>query len=413
MTPLHRARWVAVLPKRLRLLALAALSLLTACATDHGGAVPPDMIPSALALSEWSRAQQRLAVDTLRAAGVLSLTPAGYVVLAEPDSHRAVDLPAALPAALPSEAPSAAALRKRRQRERQRDIAPLSRPPVTPVTDSVTPPVTGGVTSSVTGRDTPRDMPVSSGFLPPVEGVTSFACAPACEENSPSPSFSLPTFQKKEGEGEEISPQPPASRPAVTPTLPTLTGPLAGPLASALASIPGAPRPEPPSPEAQLEADAARAAALWAEVTGHAVDELRPRDLDAIRVRCQERAPAADFRAAFAWAASEPWYAEGDRAWPRLVCGSKWAECVRKGKTRLGSSSPQSQRRPVDAAPLSQPPTPAPQPPPETVPIPAGHHPARPLHTRGATYRCLPEEGHALRLDLYLARQAQRSEAAE
>lgn len=122
----------------------------------------------------------------------------------------------------------------------------------------------------------------------------------------------------------------------------------------------------------------------------------------------------ADFRAAFAHAVNDPWFAESDKLWPRRVCvgnRSGWGECLDKGRKLLGKAAPSSQRRPVEAAPPSQS---APAPPPETLPIPPGHYPARPLHARGATYRCLPAEGIALRLDLYLARQqAQRSEAAE
>ena len=178
-----------------------------------------------------------------------------------------------------------------------------------------------------------------------------------------------------------------------------------GPFAAVLASIPQTPQPAPEGDP--LEVQVTRAVALWSEATGQAPEALTPRDLDQIRVRCQERASMADFRAAFAHASSEDWFSEGGRSWPRLVCGSKWAECLRKGKVKLGSSSgPSSSRRPAELTPPPSAPAPRPEPP-ETIPYAGPYaHPTRIHDHLGARYQPLPAEGVYLRLDLYLAREA-------
>ena len=175
-----------------------------------------------------------------------------------------------------------------------------------------------------------------------------------------------------------------------------------------------------PSPSADLpssadpiEAGVSAAAALWSEATGTAATELQPRDLNAIRVRVQEKSTREDFRAAFAFAASDPWYSESDRCWPRLVCGSRWEDCKRKGRRLLPSSgaAPSSSRRPVEAPPAAAP-SPRPEPP-ETLPYGDRYsHPTRIRDHLGARYQPLPEEGIYLRMDLFMARGSGR-EAAE
>lgn len=293
-----------------------------------------------------------------------------------------------------------AAIRKRRERKRKaeaeaeaqargqgRAAAPApSVPPPAPLAPTAAP-VTASVTPSVTGRDRGRDIenchavtasgtaaspgpespenPPKSG---PVQGVTS-SREPARGENSPSSPSILFSKDREDGEA---------------------------PLSRAEA----------------LDSTVARVEALWSEVTGRPGTDLKGADSNAIRVRVQEGAKLHEFRAAFAHSSLSEWYlADASRQLPRLVCGSRWDECRRKGSVRLSQSAPASapppSSRPVPASALR----PAPPAPPALESLPAeirfvdrpGHSPGRKLPHLGHDYVPVRERGVWLRPDLFRA----------
>lgn len=406
----YRAPWYLALSRLSRgtgfTLHGAALSLLQ----EQGGEVlSEDLLELALACLP-SRLRP-LALRSLLAVGLWVRAEGGYLLRQAPPEGQRIEVPPSSRQGLPS--PSPAAVRKRRERDRKRDmgrdIDPVSRRDMGGVTGGVTSSVTPPVTSSVTGCDIPRDIEFSpeETTSPSVTGgvtsgvTSSRACEPALaggEISLSSPSLSsLENLKKERGErGEEISPPTPRS------VTGGVTGRDLGVFGVALASIPQAPQGEPEGDP--LEAQVSRAVALWSEATGRTSEALGSRDLDAIRVRCQERATARDFRAAFAWATSEPWYLEGDRSWPRLVCGSRWEDCKRRGLRLLGGAPPSKLPGPPPVAAAA----PAPRPePPDTLPYAGPYaHPTRIRDHLGARYQPLPAEGIYLRMDLYLARMA-------
>lgn len=382
---LYRAPWFLALSHASRgagwALHTAALDLL-----QEQGAELLSEASAHLALACLPSAVRAVALRALLAVGLWTRAPGGYQLHQEPSAEVRHEPPLA---------PRSGAERTRAWREAKsrrdvtRDASPASSQSTSPSPSQPTSPAASRPSShDVTEAENKQDPHVTEPVTPA-----------RAKENSPS--SPLPTISKKEeGEGEENSPSP--LPPSVT--RPTSPAGVTGPFGAVLAAIPQAPQGEPEGDP--LETRAAQAAALWADSTGRTVEALTPRDLDAIRVRCQERASLADFRAAFAHASVEAWYGEGDRSWPRLVCGSKWAECVRKGKARLGASGPSSSRRPVESAPPSAPPAPRPEPP-ETLPYGGPYaHPTRLRDHLGARYQPLPAEGIYLRQDLYLAREA-------
>lgn len=367
-----------------------------------------------------------VALRSLLAVGLWVRSEGGYLLRQAPPEGQRIEVPPSSKQGAPSASP--AAIRKRRERDRKRDNSEVSH-----VTSGVTSGVTernmSRVTSGVTERDmsrvtsgvtsgvTERDIGCDTEFSPEettspsvtggvTSGVTSSrACEPALAGGEFSSLSSLSSLsrefekEREERRGEEISPPTPRS---VTGDLRSL-----GAFGAVLAGIPQAPEQGPEGDPIELRT--AEAAGLWAEATGRTVEALSPRDLSAIRVRVQERASVRDFRAAFAWAASEPWYAEGDRAWPRLVCGSRWEDCKRRGLRLLGGAPPSKSPGPPPAAAAA----PAPRrEPPETLPYGGPYaHPTRLRDYLGARYQPLPAEGIYLRQDLYLARQAGRKAA--
>lgn len=392
--PLYRAPWFLALGRLSRgagwALHSAALSLLG----EQGGEVLSEDLLQ-LALAGLPTTARRAAVAALLALGLWVRTPGGYRLLQEPSGEVRHEPPP----------PSPEAIRKRRQRDRRRDTRGVTEA----VTPGVTPPVTGSVTASVTGRDAPRDSgvfpeesPTSPGVTPPVTAPPSREPAPACAgENSPL--LSSPDLKKEEGEGEENSPSPPPSGTVTPGVTPPGTAALAGLVTAALAGLPSSPS------ERDGEEAVSRVVALWSELLDRPAASLAPRDLDAIRVRLQERAPLGDFRAAFAWAASEPWYREGDRCHPRLICGSRWDECRRKGRALRRHEPPPSAPTP-EPSPTPPPPS-APRPAPDTLPYASDpyRHPTRVKSAFGTTYQPVPEEGLYLRTDLFLARRQGRA----
>jgi len=389
---LYRAPWFLALARLSKgsawTLHASASALLQEQGTDT---LSEDLAELALAcLPQRARA---LALRSLLAVGLWVRTPGGYRLHSEPSAEVRPEAPSA-----PPSAPLSAAERTRAWRQRR------ASQPTSQATSQPTSPTSHGASQA------PSQPTISAGFATShdvtgnvTQDVTSRARTH--EENSPSPSPSPSLhFQKEEGEERRerrISPLPPAAAPAA---------PASPFLAAVLASIPStlqAPEGDP------IEVRTTAAAALWAEMTGRTVSALAPRDLDAIRVRVQERATAQDFRAAFGWATSEPWYGEGDRSWPRLVCGSKWEECRRKGRRSNGNGPSSSPRPPAGPPVPPAPPSPRPEPP-ETLPYGGPYaHPTRLRDHLGARYQPLPAEGIYLRQDLYMARLNGQKAAAE
>lgn len=357
-----------------------------------------DRLPAA-ALDGVLAGLKRRVIKVLRGVGLFVALEGGAFEVRSLDQ---VD-PAALEALLAGKQSSTpgqlsqtpAAVRKRRERERKAEAeaqargqgraaaTPPSVPPPAPVAP-VTAPVTPPVTDDVTGRDRGRDIenchavtaaspgpdspenPPKSG---PVQGVTS-SREPARGENSlSSPSI---LFSKDREDGE-------------------------GPLSRAEAA----------------EATVARIEALWSEVTGRPVSDLKGPDSNAIRVRVQEGAKLHEFRAAFAHASLTEWYlADASRLLPRLVCGSRWDECRRKGSARLSRPSASSSAAPPSSRPApTSVPRPAPPAPPALESLPAeirfvdrpDHSPLRTLPHFSHGYVPVRERGVWLRPDLFRA----------
>jgi hypothetical protein len=225
--------------------------------------------------------------------------------------------------------------------------------------------VTVGGTAASPGLESLETPPKSS----PGQGVTS-SREPARGENSPSSPSILFSKDREDGEG---------------------------PLSRAEAA----------------EATVARIEALWSEVTGRPVSDLKGPDSNAIRVRVQEGAKLHEFRAAFAHASLTEWYlADASRLLPRLVCGSRWDECRRKGSARLSRPSASSSAAPPSSRPApTSVPRPAPPAPPALESLPAeirfvdrpDHSPLRKLPHLSHDYVPVRERGVWLRPDLFRA----------
>lgn len=136
------------------------------------------------------------------------------------------------------------------------------------------------------------------------------------------------------------------------------------------------------------------ASRLWAEITGTPESTLEDRDLELLQRRLEEGATIQDFETVFSFANASPWYREQGRIRPRLTCGARWGELLRKGKASQKKANSKAKK------PLARPE------PPDTLDYRSDpyRHPERKKHAFGAVYCPIPEEGVYLREDLFRAR---------
>lgn len=437
---------------------------------DH---LPAAAVPGVLA------GLKRKVLKVLQAAGLFVVLEGGGAFEVRSLDQADTAALAALLEGKPAGAPSASTLRQRRRRQRLRaeldarlagegtpppsspqapSLARGELPPAAPaVPPSMRDPAPGHAPGHAAGH-APLSRRDSDGCHAVTEVVTSPSSPPPpAQESAETPPFSSRTggvtpsrvpargispsslsipFSKEEGEG-EIPPSPPVTPSAVTPPLsapPPSAPPTSAPASSRPAGVvplgsllpPLAPPAPPAAPAAEdepappidpAEARAAQVATWWREATGLS---LAARDEDAVRVRVQEGASLEDFRAALAHVLTEAWFqADDSRRAPRVACGKLWAECVRKGRSKLskgtGAGSPPSSPRSAAAGPSSTP-APAlpplasapPKPAPERVPFSERptHSPARKLPCCGQVYVPVPELGAWLRPDVLQAHLA-------